>query len=77
MSVNTKIVKYKGRNVDQCWNCKNCVGFMNYKTAKGSIPIKVYVLPECEVEGLYMTHVNQNPCPYFDKRTEEFHVMGE
>lgn len=77
MDVNTKIVKYRNQNVGQCWNCKNCVGFMNYKTVKGSIPVKVYVIPECKVEDLCMTHVNQDPCPYFDKRKEEFHITGE
>lgn len=76
-------IKYELENVNQCWNCANCVG---YKTVTFTDALVVHhpnfvkdfisiggkdflvMLPECKKTGCYMTFVYNKICEKWEKK---------
>lgn len=65
---------YEKENVKQCWSCAHQVGqsapdaYCSFEKERNNIEYLVF--PECDKLELYMTHVNQNPCPYYQRKSK-------
>lgn len=63
--INKPAKKYIKNNVAQCWKCKNRIG------EHLACEDEIFLLPECKILDLYVTHVYKEICKNFEEGDTE------